>query len=79
MELTEAIAHSSDSEWVTDPAILWTELHHLHLPMLAESGVLEYDPIRGLIRSTDSLERLRPTLELIIRGGQSHESRSGYR
>jgi len=66
-----------DSKSIADPAILQTELHHVHLPMLAGSGVLEYDPIRGIVRPTDHLERIRPTLEAIVGGDHSHESRSG--
>lgn len=38
--------------------IVRTELHHVHLPRLAEVGVLDYDPRQGTIRFDG-----RPSLE----------------
>ncbi|WP_339104161.1 hypothetical protein [Haloterrigena salinisoli] len=37
-------------------------LHHVHIPKLAEEGVINYDSNRNLVEPTEKLSRLEPFL-----------------
>ena len=69
-DLTECIVQSTqqpttglDSE---EAVSIHTALHHLHLPALAEAGVVEYDVDRKLVTPTPTLSQLQPQLTAII-------------
>ena len=40
-----------------------TTLHHLHLPKLAEAGLIRYDHERKMVVARDSIQDLEPYLE----------------
>lgn len=44
----------ADSDDYPDPETVRIELHHSHLPQLAEAGVIDYDRRQGTIRFTPS-------------------------
>jgi len=41
-------------------------LHHNHLPKLASEGLIEYDPERRLVKPTERLDQVQPTLSTIL-------------
>lgn len=41
-------------------------LHHVHVPKLAASGVVEYDRDRQLVNPTDRFDQLQPALSAIV-------------
>lgn len=41
-------------------------LHHVHLPKLSKSGVVEYDPERKLVKPTARFDRMEPHLSAIL-------------
>lgn len=43
-----------------------TELHHRHLPMLAELGYVEWDPDSGTIERGSRFDEIEPLLRLLI-------------
>lgn len=43
---------------------LATSLYHVHIPKLADAGVLEYDPDRGIVRPTESTRQIQHVLEI---------------
>lgn len=45
----ETLAHQLAATGAVDDRTAVTELHHVHLPMLDEAGVLEYDHERGVV------------------------------
>lgn len=70
-DLTETIvkynhqASMSDvSEDVLDQVRL--SLHHVHLPKLAQAGVVEYDPERHRVEPTEQFDLLQPSLSAIL-------------
>ena len=46
-------------------------LHHVHLPMLADIGVLEYEPERGEIEVADGFEEVVAVLDRVSQGRES--------
>jgi len=52
-ELADAVASSAGA----NPARVTAELYHVHLPKLAEEGVVEYDREDGIVRYEDDCER----------------------
>jgi len=47
-ELVDAVAHTGDR-----PERVELELHHRHLPKLADAGLVEYDPQDRVVEPTD--------------------------
>ncbi|WP_339105255.1 hypothetical protein [Haloterrigena salinisoli] len=42
------------------------ELHHVHIPMLEEQSLVEYDQKRQLVEPTPEFDQLQPQLSAII-------------
>ncbi|QSX00990.1 DUF7344 domain-containing protein [Haloterrigena alkaliphila] len=42
------------------------ELHHVHIPKLADQSLVEYDQERKLVEPTSRLDQLQPQLSAII-------------
>ncbi|NHN59241.1 MULTISPECIES: hypothetical protein [Halorussus] len=70
-DLTNAIVkhdhHTPPSE-AADETItkIRTGLHHVHLPMLAEAGLIQYDPERQLVEPTAQLDRAESHLSVVL-------------
>lgn len=43
-----------------------TELHHVHVPKLADAGLVEYEPERHLVDPTPQFDRVEPSLSKIF-------------
>lgn len=41
-------------------------LHHIHLPKLAEAGLVDYDPEEGVVEPTEKLDRAQPQLSALV-------------
>ena len=57
-----AIGHDDTAESET----IRTELHHAHLPKLAEAGWIEYDSENGTVRYETRVETIRSTLQTAV-------------
>lgn len=53
------------------PVRIEVALHHVHLPMLADLGVLEYEPERGEIEVADGFEEVAAVLDRVSRERES--------
>ncbi|WP_266082864.1 DUF7344 domain-containing protein [Haladaptatus caseinilyticus] len=62
----EALVEYLQTHTDTNPEKLQTRLHHLHLPKLADYGVIEYNSSLQLISYTE-----HPRLEALLQAGQS--------
>lgn len=60
-ELAEALAEMG-SELESTNALL----RHQHLPVLQESGLIEYDPRSEAVRLTDQIDTVEPLLEACL-------------
>jgi hypothetical protein len=49
-----------------DADTIETELHHTHLPMLSEAGVLDWDRGADVVRQGPLFNELRPLLKILI-------------
>lgn len=49
-----------------DVKTIETELHHTHLPMLSEAGVLDWDRGADSVRRGPLFDELQPLLDLLI-------------
>lgn len=49
-----------------DMETIETELHHTHLPMLSEAGVIDWDRGADSVRRGPLFDELQPLLELLI-------------
>lgn len=58
-EIVDALL-DCEPEPATHRERLEIDLHHVHLPKLADSGIIDYDPMSGMIeyRAPDDLESL---------------------
>ena len=69
-DLTRAIAsHEHDGQTaVSDETLsrIRIALHHVHLPKVAEAGIVEYDAERGVVEPTATLDRLLPQLSAVL-------------
>jgi hypothetical protein len=45
--------------------VLRTQLHHVHLPLLEEEGLIEWNKENGTITRGENFEEIRPLLRLI--------------
>lgn len=41
-------------------------LYHVHLPKLASTGLIDYDPERQLVKRTEQFDQVKPTLSTIL-------------
>lgn len=79
-DLAEAVAvreHGDPIAAIPDPEVrrIYLSLYHLHVPKLAEAGVIEYDPDRKAIRpspSRDPIAQVRAYAEAV--GAESREA-----
>lgn len=66
LALLDTDEQSVDPAWnegsTGDPLLA---LRHVHLPKLAEMGLIEWDPDPGLVRRGPRYDRVRPLLELL--------------
>jgi hypothetical protein len=76
--LLEAFLDRDDDDWTLEGAVatlaadsesetddhLGLRLHHVHLPKLADAGLLEYDPMTRSIRGTTALGVVEPYLRV---------------
>ena len=70
-DLTDAIVehnhHTPPSEAADETVTqIQTGLHHVHLPKLAEAGLIEYDPERQVVEPTAQLDRGESHLSAIL-------------
>lgn len=61
-ELAERLMEFVDSKSLRQ---VRTELHHVHLPKLADVGLIEYDGRSGNVMLTDEVSEVQPLLEAI--------------
>lgn len=67
-ELAEAVAERVDSsarDSAADRERILIELHHTHVPALADVGFVEYDRERREVRRTDAVSFLEPAFERV--------------
>lgn len=67
-ELAEAVAERDDSaarDSEVDRNRILIELHHTHVPALADAGFVDYDSERREVRRTDAASSLEPVFERV--------------
>lgn len=67
-ELAEAVAERDDSaarDSEADRKRILIELHHTHVPALADVGFVDYDRERREVRQTDATSSLEPAFERV--------------
>jgi hypothetical protein len=52
-------------------------LHHVHLPILSEIDLVEYESVHGLVWATDQAEAYEPVLRAVRRAERADRSASG--
>ena len=70
-DLTNAIVkhnHHTPPTEVADETVtqIQTALHHVHLPKLAEAGLIQYDPERQLVEPTAQLDRAESHVSVML-------------
>lgn len=70
-DLTNAIVkhnHHTPPAEAADETVtqIQTALHHVHLPKLAEAGLIQYDPEQQLVEPTAQLDRAESHLSAIL-------------
>lgn len=49
-------------------------MNHVHLPKLAAEGLINYDPEKELVESTEQFEQVQPILSTILDADPSLEA-----
>ena len=62
-DLQELAAHVTATDSAVPDGRAAATLHHLHLPKLADAGVINYDSEQRTAVANDSIRRLEPYLE----------------
>lgn len=70
-ELTTAVLKYNHQTPITEASKavfeeIRSSLHHVHLQMLASEGLIEYDPERQMVKTTEQFDQLHPTLATIF-------------
>lgn len=65
--LSVALGSGTSADGPDDCDRLAIELHHVHLPKLAAAGLLEYEPEGRTVRVNETVERVKPYLDLDYR------------
>ncbi|WP_132060390.1 DUF7344 domain-containing protein [Halorussus amylolyticus] len=73
VQLGDLAAETVARDECTDPSTVTADerertaaaLHHKHLPRLADSGVVCYDPAESRVELTETVEELTPYFEII--------------
>lgn len=78
-DLTKAIANNTDPVSIGEVSVerhskLHAMLHHVHLPKIEASGLIEYDPEAGRVQPTEEFDRMQSTLAPILAGDSSLET-----
>lgn len=67
--LSPLLSPSSSS----DPESIAITLDHVHLPLLADTGLIEYDRERGTVTTTDQTPYIEPYLDRVQEANQVEE------
>lgn len=70
-ELVDTIVDAESRSASPDREEIAVALHHKHLPVLAEKGLIEYDRDRDVVRREDRCAQIEPYLSLVPDLGQS--------
>ena len=70
-DLAKAIVKHTDHVPVTEPPAeqmseLQTSLHHVHLPKIEATGLINYDQDRGVVEPTEQFEQVQQELSALI-------------
>jgi hypothetical protein len=64
-ELVEAVTDADSRPTSPDTDGVEVTLHHAHLPILAEAGLVNYDRSRGVVTKTSRCASVEPYLDLV--------------
>lgn len=64
-ELVDAAVRAETDSLAPDRRSVAVALHHTHLPMLADRGLVEYDRNRGVVTTTDRTQQVVPYLSMV--------------
>lgn len=78
-DLTKAIAKHNHHAPVRevpkdDLSEVQISLHHVHLPKIEASGLVDYDQDRGVVEPTEQFEQVQPQLSALIDADPALES-----
>lgn len=72
-ELVDAVSEAESYSSSSDPESVAITLDHVHLPLLADTGVIEYDRERGIVTTTTQTPYIESYLDRVQNADQLEE------